>query len=60
MSGWMATAESGYEVAVADGKVVCRNAAGKQLRSLPKQLREDPAVLELLEPPARRGSCRHC
>jgi hypothetical protein len=43
----MATAESGYEVAVADGKVVCRNAAGKQLRSLPKQLREDPAVLEL-------------
>lgn len=45
--GWIATAESGYEVAVAEGKVVCRNAAGKQLRSLPKPLREDPAVLEL-------------
>ena len=45
--GWIATAESGYEVAVHEGKVVCRNAAGKQLRSVPKQLKEDPAVVEL-------------
>jgi hypothetical protein len=45
--GWMATAESGYEVAVREGKVVCRNAAGKQLRTVPKALKEDPAVVEL-------------
>lgn len=45
--GWIATAESGYEVAVTEGKVVCRNAAGKSLRTLPKQLKQDPAVLEL-------------
>lgn len=45
--GWIATAESGYEVAVAEGRVVCRNAAGKRLRTVPKQLREDPAVVEL-------------
>ncbi len=45
--GWMATAEGGYEVAVEDGKVVCRNAAGKRLRTLPKQVKNDPAVLTL-------------
>lgn len=45
--GWIATAESGYEVAVTEGRVVCRNATGKTLRTLPKQLKQDPAVLEL-------------
>ena len=45
--GWIATADGGYAVAVEDGKVVCRNAAGKRLRSIPKQVKEDPAVLEL-------------
>jgi hypothetical protein len=45
--GWIATLDSGYEATVSDGKVVCRNAAGKQLRTIPKQLKEDPAVLGL-------------
>jgi hypothetical protein len=45
--GWVATAVGGYEVAVQDAKVVCRNAARKQLRSVPKQLKEDPVVVEL-------------
>lgn len=45
--GWIATAEDGYEVAVEGGGVVCRNAAGKRLRTLPARLRQDPAVLEL-------------
>jgi hypothetical protein len=45
--GWIATLDSGYEAGVEDGKVVCRNAAGKRLRSIPKQLKEDPAVLGL-------------
>jgi len=45
--GWIATADGGYAVAVEDGKVVCQNAAGKRLRSIPKQVKEDPAVLEL-------------
>jgi hypothetical protein len=45
--GWVATAAGGYEVAVEDAKVVCRNGAGKQLRSVPKQLKDDPVVVEL-------------
>jgi Domain of unknown function (DUF4132) len=45
--GWIATLDSGYQAAVEEGKVVCRNASGKQLRTIPKQLKEDPAVLGL-------------
>jgi Domain of unknown function (DUF4132) len=45
--GWIATLDGGYEATVSDGKVVCRNAAGKQLRMIPKQLKEDSAVLGL-------------
>lgn len=45
--GWIATLDGGYEATVSDGKVVCRNAAGKQLRTIPKQLKEDSAVLGL-------------
>ena len=45
--GWIATLDSGYEASVSEGKVVCRNAAGKQLRTIPKQLKEDPAILGL-------------
>lgn len=45
--GWVRTADDGYELAVEEGKLVCRNAAGKRLRSLPKQVKEDPLVLEL-------------
>lgn len=45
--GWIATLDGGYEATVSEGKVVCRNAAGKQLRTIPKQLKEDPAVVGL-------------
>jgi hypothetical protein len=45
--GWVRTADDGYELAVEEGKLVCRNTAGKRLRSIPKQVKEDPAVLEL-------------
>ena len=45
--GWVRTADDGYELAVEEGKLVCRNAVGKRLRSIPKQVKEDPAVLEL-------------
>lgn len=45
--GWVGTAVGGYAVAVEGAKVVCRNASGKQLRSVPKQLKDDPAVAEL-------------
>lgn len=45
--GWIATLDGGYEATVSDGKVVCRNAAGKQLRTIPKQVKEDPAILGL-------------
>lgn len=45
--GWIATLDSSYEATVEEGKVVCRNAAGKQLRTIPKQLKDDPAVLGL-------------
>ena len=45
--GWVRTADDGYELAVEEGKLVCRNVAGKRLRSIPKQVKEDPAVLEL-------------
>lgn len=45
--GWTATAESGYEVSVEGGAVVCRNAAGKKLRSVPPRLKDDPAVQTL-------------
>ncbi len=38
---------SGHEVALLEGRVVCRNSAGKQLRSVPASLRDDPAVFGL-------------
>jgi hypothetical protein len=43
--GWVPAGD--YEVALADGKVVCRNAAGRRLRAVPAKLKDDPAVLEL-------------
>ncbi|MBR7831811.1 DUF4132 domain-containing protein [Actinospica durhamensis] len=45
--GWVAAATDGYEVAVEDAKVVCRNVSGKRLRAIPKQLKEDPVIAEL-------------
>ncbi|MFG2958024.1 DUF4132 domain-containing protein [Streptomyces sp. NPDC048291] len=43
--GWVTAGD--YEVALDDGKVVCRNAAGRRLKSVPAKLAEDPAVLGL-------------
>ncbi|MFQ6143794.1 hypothetical protein ACLMNJ_12030 [Streptomyces seoulensis] len=41
--GWVSA--GGYEVALDDGKVVCRNAAGRRLKSVPPRIADDPAVL---------------
>ncbi len=43
--GWVPAGD--YEVALAGGKVVCRNAAGRLLKSLPAKLSNDPAVVGL-------------
>ncbi|MHC5908967.1 DUF4132 domain-containing protein [Streptomyces sp. S6] len=44
--GWVSAA-GGYEVALDGGRVVCRNASGKALKSVPSKLRDDPAVAGL-------------
>ncbi|MFI5953337.1 DUF4132 domain-containing protein [Cryptosporangium sp. NPDC051539] len=44
--GWLAVA-GGYEVTLEGENLVCRNAAGKTLRSVPKAVRDDPAVAGL-------------
>lgn len=43
--GWVAAGD--YEVALEGGKVLCRNASGKRLRSVPAKLKGEPAVVEL-------------
>ena len=43
---WTRTA-SGHEVGLIDGKISCRNQAGKVLRSVPSALKDDPAVVGL-------------
>lgn len=44
--GWIAAGD--YEVTLgADGKVACRNAAGRLLKTVPAKLAEDPAVVGL-------------
>ncbi|WP_018353116.1 DUF4132 domain-containing protein [Longispora albida] len=43
---WLA-AGGGYQVTLREGTVVARNAKGKELRSLPAALREDPVVTGL-------------
>lgn len=45
---WMAVA-GGYEVTLRHGAVVCRNSAGKELRSPPRTVREDPVVTGLAQ-----------
>jgi hypothetical protein len=40
---WLAVT-GGYEVTLRSGDIVCRNAAGKELRSPPKAVRDDPVV----------------
>lgn len=43
---WTKTA-SGHEVGLVDGKICCRNKAGKALRSVPSTIKDDPAVVGL-------------
>jgi hypothetical protein len=43
--GWVPAGD--YEVSLDDGRVVCRNAAGRRLRAVPAKLKDDPAVREL-------------
>ncbi|EXG80708.1 DUF4132 domain-containing protein [Cryptosporangium arvum] len=44
--GWLAVS-GGYEVTLDGDTLVCRNAAGKTLRSVPKAIREDPVTVGL-------------
>jgi hypothetical protein len=43
--GWVTAGD--YEVGLDGGKVVCRNAAGRRLKSVPAKLADDPAVVGL-------------
>ncbi|MET0132703.1 MAG: DUF4132 domain-containing protein [Kibdelosporangium sp.] len=40
-------AASGYQVRLADGKVVCRNGKGRQLSAVPGSLKDDQQVVQL-------------
>ena len=44
--GWSAVS-GGYQVTLRDGDVVARNAKGRELRSVPATLRDDPTVVGL-------------
>ena len=46
--GWL-TVAGGYEISLVGETVMCRNAAGKTLRSMPTAVRNDPIAAELLE-----------
>ncbi|MER6572670.1 DUF4132 domain-containing protein [Streptomyces sp. NPDC001093] len=43
--GWVSAGD--YEVALDSGKVVCRNASGRRLKSVPPKIADDPAVVGL-------------
>jgi hypothetical protein len=43
---WMST-ESGYDLTLIDNKLVCRNAKGKQLASVPSAVKDDPVAIDL-------------
>lgn len=43
--GWVSAGD--YEVALDGGKVVCRNASGRRLKSVPAKIGDDPAVVGL-------------
>ncbi|MCA9665749.1 MAG: DUF4132 domain-containing protein [Myxococcales bacterium] len=42
-------AVDGYQVAMSGGEIICRNAKGKELASLPKKVRESEVVQDLRE-----------
>ncbi|PRH77074.1 hypothetical protein C6N75_22250 [Streptomyces solincola] len=43
--GWVTAGD--YEVALDEGRVVCRNATGRRLKSVPAKIADDPAVVGL-------------
>ncbi|MGV4988593.1 DUF4132 domain-containing protein [Streptomyces sp. NRAIS4] len=43
--GWVSAGD--YEVTLDDGKVLCRNASGRRLKSVPPKIADDPAVVGL-------------
>lgn len=45
---WL-TAAGGYQVTVRSERMVCRNAKGKELKTVPAAIRDDPAVFTLRE-----------
>ncbi|MFI2210758.1 DUF4132 domain-containing protein [Streptomyces sp. NPDC020141] len=45
--GWIETDSGGYSVALDGTSVLCRNAAGRQLKQVPPKLRDDAAVVRL-------------
>ncbi|MFI6283225.1 DUF4132 domain-containing protein [Streptomyces sp. NPDC051018] len=45
--GWIETEAGGYTVALDGTDVLCRNAAGRQLKQVPPKLRDDVAVVRL-------------
>jgi Domain of unknown function (DUF4132) len=47
-TSWLAAA-GGYQVTLRSEQVVCRNAKGKELKSLPGAIKDDPAVFTLRE-----------
>ncbi|WP_031064855.1 DUF4132 domain-containing protein [Streptomyces sp. NRRL WC-3742] len=45
---WVETGAGGYRVTLdEEGRVLCRNAAGRDLKSLPSKLNDDPVVTQL-------------
>lgn len=58
---WLETT-GGYQVTLESGEVVCRNAAGKPLKSVPAAIRTDPVVVGLRQLTEwlqrHEGSCR--
>ena len=47
MAEWV-DAGGGYALSLSDGKLLCRNAKGKQLASVPKRVKESDAGIQLL------------
>ncbi|MFI1888462.1 DUF4132 domain-containing protein [Streptomyces jumonjinensis] len=45
--GWIETESGGYTVALDGTAVLCRNAAGRQLKQVPPKLRDDAVVVRL-------------
>lgn len=45
--GWIAAGD--YEITLRDDAVVCRNSAGKELKSLPKAVKDSPEAIQLRE-----------